>query len=718
MGGAWHEGDAGPARQAASYAEIWLGPSRMIPLDVMRLRGGLCTIEVVAPSPCHATLSVVFEAEDLAELQAPLECVAATWYRSTVSLVAPARRAWVTLTPALDDAPATVRVSAVSWRHMAALGWSAIRRHATNPGALVAKARQVMTRGSSLVLASHAGDETSASDNHRTWRTAFESDAQIARIEAVAKSRCGARPARVLAIVGRWPHGRMVLETAVRSLIANVAAEVHLLDLSGEADLALRDLPGLASFEQAHNADETIVGDRAVPAAVARTNADLVLILEQPGRFHATAIRCFQLGLALSPEAVAVYGDHDHLDATGTRFSPNFKPAWSPDYQLAADYIGPAVAVRADAPVLAAITRHLADGIGNFAILAELASQSDVQARVAHVPRLLFHADAAGHRSDADAAREAARCDIIAATAGPGVRVVAGGAGFRRIDHRAAVAATGGLPRVTVVIPTKDNPDLLARACRSVRTAAGVTAEIVIVDNGAVSEAQKALLAELAIWDEVRIVDAAGPFNFSSLINAGRAASLGDVLVLLNDDIESLDEVWLQELAAQAARPGIGCVGALLLYPDRRIQHAGVLLGINGGAGHAFRFTPEAAVADNSRLGSVREVAAVTAACLAVQTAVFDAVGGFSEDLPVTLNDVDFCLKVRAGGWRNLYTPHARLLHRESTSRGLDATPEKLRRLSRETAVFRAKWSAGAIVDPYLSLHASRAHEDYRARLL
>src|SRR5690606_32510494 len=112
--------------------------------------------------------------------------------------------------------------------------------------------------------------------------------------------------------------------------------------------------------------------------------------------------------------------------------------------------------------------------------------------------------------------------------------------------------------------------------------------------------------------------------------------------------------------------------GALLLYPDLRVQHAGVVLGINGGAGHAFRFAPGDSDGAGYRLRVVREVAAVTAACLAVRAEVFDEVDGFAEDLPVTLNDIDFCLKVRARGYRNLLTPHARLIHRESTSRGLD----------------------------------------------
>jgi GT2 family glycosyltransferase len=141
-----------------------------------------------------------------------------------------------------------------------------------------------------------------------------------------------------------------------------------------------------------------------------------------------------------------------------------------------------------------------------------------------------------------------------------------------------------------------------------------------------------------------------------------------------------------------------------------------VVLGINGGSGHAFRFASEDADGEGYRLRVVHEVSAVTGACLAVRAAVFDEVDGFSEDLPVTLNDIDFCLKVRARGYRNLFTPHARLIHRESTSRGLDVTPERLRRLSAETATFRRRWGEQALVDPFYSPHLSPSHEDYRRR--
>jgi GT2 family glycosyltransferase len=226
------------------------------------------------------------------------------------------------------------------------------------------------------------------------------------------------------------------------------------------------------------------------------------------------------------------------------------------------------------------------------------------------------------------------------------------------------------------------------------------------------------LLTRLAKVAGVRVVSSPGPFNFSRLINLGRANASGEVLIILNDDVEALSASWLHELVGQANRPEIGCVGALLLYPDGRVQHAGVVLGINGSAGHAFRYASGDDPGDGFRLQVVHEVSAVTGACLAVRACLFDEVGGFAEDLPVALNDIDFCLKVQERGYRNLFTPHARLIHRESSSRGLDVTPTRLRRLSRENAAFHRRWGEVALSDPFYSPHLSLTHKDFRPRAL
>ena len=212
----------------------------------------------------------------------------------------------------------------------------------------------------------------------------------------------------------------------------------------------------------------------------------------------------------------------------------------------------------------------------------------------------------------------------------------------------------------------------------------------------------------------VRILEAPGPFNFSALINQGVAASRGSVVVLLNNDIAVLREDWLDALVRQACRPDVGAVGAKLLHGDGTLQHAGVVVGLGGGAGHILRRRPADTPGHLGRLCVAHEVSAVTAACLAVERAKFDAVGGLdAETFPIDFNDVDFCLRLGQMGYRTVWTPHAELYHRESATRGLDDTPAKLARSASENAYMRKHWGGLLAADPCYSPNLSLDHEDF-----
>lgn len=694
----------------ADDAAAWLGVPVRIEIDPRRLGPGLGTIDVVCRSPRYVTLGVDFEDAAQASLQVGLDALGVCRYRKAISLDGRPSRVWIELRPGDAADLVSLEIAQLGWRDLAAFGWRAARAHLKAPGPLLAKARQALAGGSSMVFSPPADRVAVPGEDYARWRDAFEADAEAARLLGASDRAIGRRPFRVLAVALSWRHGGEALAGLAASLRAASRADVHVLDLGG----GLADGSMLAGATRANDGGAILTASQAVVQAMARTEAEMVVFLERPGCFHSLAVACLGLALARAPEAAAAYGDHDHLDGEGQRIDPVFKPAWSLDYQLSCDYIAQPVAFRADPALLAALDQPGALEAPSFALLASLAAER----RVEHVPRVLFHCSEpwpGAAQTESDAARLA-----IAAANGKTMRVavesvaVAGSRPVLRVRY----GQPSPPPLVSVIIPTKDNAELLARAWRSVTQAEGVAAELIVVDNGASTPAQLALLADIAATPTARVVAQHGAFNFSRLINAGRSAAKGQVLVLLNDDVEATETGWLAELAAQASRPGIGCVGALLLYPDGRVQHAGVLLGINGGAGHAFRFLPGEAEGSGLRLKVAREVSAVTAACLAVQTSIFDAVGGFSEDLPVTLNDVDFCLKVQARGNRNLFTPFARLMHREATSRGLDATPEKLRRLSRETAIFRHKWGRAALEDPFHSPHASPGHEDFRPRRL
>lgn len=285
----------------------------------------------------------------------------------------------------------------------------------------------------------------------------------------------------------------------------------------------------------------------------------------------------------------------------------------------------------------------------------------------------------------------------------------------RGVDAQIAPAAGVLLPAVrvsrdieatavTIVIPTRDRHDLLQSCINSIRpVVARHAAEIIVVDNDSSDPKSLDYLAEIE-GDLASVLRVPGPFNYARLNNAAAEAARGDVLCLLNNDIKAIDDTWLDELLGRLAEPDVGAVGPLLLWPSGIVQHGGVVLGANFAATHAFndRVGNDPGYGDLLRVA--HECSAVTAACLVTRRADYLAVGGLDEvRFPVNFNDVDFCLKLRAMGKRIVTTPHARLLHFESASRGTDKNSDRKARFERELQNLRAKWPGVLADDPYYS---------------
>jgi GT2 family glycosyltransferase len=224
--------------------------------------------------------------------------------------------------------------------------------------------------------------------------------------------------------------------------------------------------------------------------------------------------------------------------------------------------------------------------------------------------------------------------------------------------------------RVSIIIPFRDRAELLQNCLRSLRGSSYRDYETVLVDNGSGEPRTQRLLWRLAGRRGVQVVDCPGPFNFSRLCNEGARRAGGDYLLFLNNDTEVLDPDWLEQLLAPAGQPGVGAVGATLLYPDRTIQHAGIFPRRDGLWTHPYRGLPADHAGDRGELLRVRSVPAVTAACLLVRRDRFVVLGGFDEALPLTFGDVDLCCRLRRLGLLVLVTPYARLFHYESLSRG------------------------------------------------
>jgi GT2 family glycosyltransferase len=254
-----------------------------------------------------------------------------------------------------------------------------------------------------------------------------------------------------------------------------------------------------------------------------------------------------------------------------------------------------------------------------------------------------------------------------------------------------------------VIIPTRNGLELLRPCLESVFHRTDYkNLEVLIVDNRSDDPNTKQYLESMARHDSVRVLSYDAEFNFAAMNNFAARCARGSVLVLLNNDVEAITPDWLTEMVAHAMRREVGAVGAMLYYPNGRIQHAGVVLGLGWVAGHLYRGVAEASIPPRMRWTmSTRTVTAVSAACLVLRTELYQEVGGLDElDLPIAYNDIDLCLRLQRLGYRIVWSARARLLHHESATRGPDRTTGKARRLRRAEAVMRRRWGAQLTYDP------------------
>jgi len=264
-----------------------------------------------------------------------------------------------------------------------------------------------------------------------------------------------------------------------------------------------------------------------------------------------------------------------------------------------------------------------------------------------------------------------------------------------------------GRPLVSVIIPTRDGVPVLQRCIRSIEDNTTYSNyEIVILDNGSSKQESKTYFATL----RHRVVRMDEPFNFSRLNNFAVQHSRGEYYLFLNNDTEVLCPEWMTAMLELCQIPGVGIAGAKLYYPNRTMQHAGVVLGIKGVAGHSHKYFRHQSRGYFDSLICIRNYSAVTAACMMVRREVFDAVGGFDEELKVAFNDVDFCLRVREKGYRIAWTPYAELYHHESATRGFDLDP-------REIEFMKRRWKDVLLNDPYYNRNLTLEHENFSIRL-
>ena len=396
------------------------------------------------------------------------------------------------------------------------------------------------------------------------------------------------------------------------------------------------------------------------------------------------------------PGAQVIYSDEDKLDMDGKAlFDPHFKPDFNPDLLTSVNYICHLFVVRMDLLETVGRFRQEFDGAQDYDFIFRC---TEAAKEVYHIPKVLYHWRC--HQNSTASNPESKRYAFEA-----GARAIM--AHYERMGIEAESVVKGvdfgiyhtkfkiqGEPLVSVVIPNKDHWQDLDVCVKSLMERATYrNLEFVIVENNSAEAETFAYYERLqAEHGNVRVVTWEREFNYSAINNFGAGFAKGEYLLLLNNDTEIIEPDCIQEMLGFCQREDVGIVGARLLYADDTIQHAGVVVGFGGIAGHTFIGLHKAENSYFHRAMCAQDYSAVTAACMMTKKSVFDQVGGLSEELAVAFNDIDYCMKVRSLGKLVVYAPYALLYHYESKSRGLEDTPEKIERFNREVAVFIKKW--------------------------
>lgn len=477
------------------------------------------------------------------------------------------------------------------------------------------------------------------------------------------------------------------LKESVASVLAQTYPRWELcIGVSSRADSATRDLLlALAKTDEriklvfAQSSDENVL---ALNLGIA--TGHWVIALNAINIIANYALNTAARAILSNQDLKFIYTDEDRLlgpDFQRTR--PNFKPDWNVDLFESHDYIGDAYCVKTD------LLRSLPNVNADFKL--QILSRIN-PAQIAHIPQVLLHV-----REDGSADEST--------TLGA----------HRSIVHKAVLAnLPSPLPLVSLIIPTRNNVKLLRQCLSSILTKTSYTNyEILIVDNGSNDDLTLDYFQTLSAEPRVRLIRDNYAFNYSALNNAAVTQAQGELIALVNDDIEVKSPDWLTQMVSHALRPGVGAVGARLWYPDGTLQHAGIVL-VGGVARHIHKRLGAGEVGYQGRAVLTQNYSAVTGACLVVRKALYEQVGGLNErELAIGFNDVDFCLRLLEAGLRNVWTPYAELIHHESATRGQDDSPEKQARAEKELRYMRKRWGSRLDIDPAYNPNLTDGHDDF-----
>ena len=456
-------------------------------------------------------------------------------------------------------------------------------------------------------------------------------------------------------------------------------------------------------------------------SAIKLASGEWVALLDHDDLLHPHALSYVVKEIIHNPSVQFIYTDEDKIDVNGLRLDPHFKSDWNLDLLYSQNYVSHLGVYKTDLVKKIGGFREGYEGSQDYDLLLRYSREIDDK-NVVHIPKVLYHwraidgstALSSGEKSyttqsgikslkdhfdnlDMDVVVEKGKLDNT-------YRVI-----YPLIDE------TGKKPLVSLIVPTYNGKDITKQAIESILELTDYeNYEIILVDNNSDDPQSLEYFSSLEKHEKITVLRYPHPFNYSAINNFAVKYAKGEIIGLINNDIEVINSGWLGEMVSHAIRKEIGCVGAMLYYANDTIQHAGVILGIGGVAGHSHKYFPKGSNGYFSRLKLVQNLSAVTAACLIVRKEIYSEVAGLNEkDLTVAFNDVDFCLKVGEAGYRNLWTPYAELYHHESISRGTEDNPEKVKRFNKEVKYMKDTWGEVLKKDKFYNKNLSKVHENF-----